>query len=557
MQDKPRLHLRTVVEGQERRVPLAVRDVRIGRGLENELVLPDFSVSRNHALVTRDGERWLIRDLASTNGLKLNGRTVEEAPLGAGDRVAVGIFELTVEGLAAAQPPALPPAQPVGQTGGQTRGPATPLPTSLKTLEEELGSATLVRPIATISAEFGLVEGSAAVGSGLDPAQARRVVGYLTRLASALLAAGTVDEVLERVMDLAFEALPVERGFILLRDEDGEIRCELAREKERKQVRPTGQVPVSRTILDTVIQQRVAILTHDAQSDHRFAAGESIRIHSIRAALCVPFWSAQDILGVLQVDSPLYAGSLDRDDLDFLTAVANYGAVAVERLRNAERVKVEQELRSRLERYHSPAVLEEVVRRGEGAPLGRLRPAEVTVLFADLVGFTALSERLPPGEVARLLDIFFTGAVEAVFAAGGTLDKFIGDCIMAFFGAPIAQVDHAQRAVAAAIGMREALARGNTERLAQGLEPLECRIALNSGPVVVGDVGSARRVDYTVLGNTVNVAARLEQGVARPGDIVLGQETHRLLAGAVAAEPLGELRLRGLQRTSTAARLLA
>jgi adenylate cyclase len=147
-------------------------------------------------------------------------------------------------------------------------------------------------------------------------------------------------------------------------------------------------------------------------------------------------------------------------------------------------------------------------------------------------------------------------AVEAIFRAGGTLDKFIGDCVMAFFGAPVAQADHALRAVSAAVEIQEGLAAWSAEREARGLPGLSARVAVNSGPVVVGDVGSDRRVDYTVLGNTVNVAARLEASVARPGDVILGPGTHELLGGAFATEPLGEIQLRGLSQKVTAWRVV-
>jgi adenylate cyclase len=193
---------------------------------------------------------------------------------------------------------------------------------------------------------------------------------------------------------------------------------------------------------------------------------------------------------------------------------------------------------------------------GEGSEVRRLRNAWTTVLFADLVSFTSFAESSPPERVAELINGFLSLSVEAIFRAGGTLDKFIGDCVMAFFGAPMPQEDHALRATRAAIEIQQGLAAWNAERAAQGLPGFAARVALNSGPVVVGDIGSARRVDYTVLGNTVNVAARLEAYVARPGDVVVGPETHRLLAGSIPTEPLGDLQLKGLQQKITAWRVV-
>ena len=132
------------------------------------------------------------------------------------------------------------------------------------------------------------------------------------------------------------------------------------------------------------------------------------------------------------------------------------------------------------------------------------------MLFGDLVGFTAYSESAPPEEVAELLEGYFTHSVEAIFAAGGTLDKFIGDCVMAFFGAPMAQPDHARRAVRAAIEIQRELKAWNAERRAKGLAEAHARIAINSGPVVVGDIGSqpARRLHGARQHGQHRVAAR-------------------------------------------------
>ena len=164
-----------------------------------------------------------------------------------------------------------------------------------------------------------------------------------------------------------------------------------------------------------------------------------------------------------------------------------------------------------------------------------------------MVGFTARCEGLEPPDVARFLGEFFTLASDSVFEFGGTLDKFIGDAAMAFFGAPLEQPDHAERAVLAALAMRRRLKAWNHEREVAGLDVVEVRMAVNSGLVVVGDIGSATRVDYTILGNAVNVASRLEDAVAQPGQIVLGAATQRAVAHLFPTEHLGNVQLRGLQ----------
>jgi len=304
-----------------------------------------------------------------------------------------------------------------------------------------------------------------------------------------------------------------------------------------------------------VMSERVALLIVDAQSDERVKMGESVRLHQIKSAMCVPLWSGEKIIGVMQADSPFHSGTFNEQDLDLLTALANFAAVAVERLRNAKMAEFERQARSRLERYHSPAVIESIVQAEEGDE-GTVKTAEVTVLFADLAGFTALSEKLSPEEVSSILEGYFTHAVEAIFEEGGTLDKFIGDCVMAFFGAPVAQPDHAERAVRAALKILRALEDWNRRRAEENEPTLEMRIAINTGTVVVGDVGSNRRVDYTVLGNAVNVAARLESTCAKAGQVTVGSATHALLGGKYETESLGLQQLKGLEQKIEAFRVV-
>jgi class 3 adenylate cyclase len=161
-------------------------------------------------------------------------------------------------------------------------------------------------------------------------------------------------------------------------------------------------------------------------------------------------------------------------------------------------------------------------------------------LFADLVGFTTLSETLPPAEVASLLNRFFSEMTDAIFSEEGTVDKFIGDAILAVFGAPVEQRDHARRAVRAAQAMRRAVARLN----AAGGRPLRVRYAINSGVAIAGDVGSARRREYTVLGDVVNTASRLES-LAEPDQIIVSRATYDRISPPIAATPLGEKAIRG------------
>ena len=515
------------VDGQVQRTPLKGTEISLGRSADNGIVLNDFSVSRRHALFSFEGGQWWAADQQSTNGLKVNGSFVGKAALKAGDVLNVGAFTLTVR--------------------------EEMKPRSL--LEASFGdpSATFVRSIADFNKDFQLDAGDASrvdlsstlLGKRVPPSQRReKIFEILVQVAKTLIVAREVGEILETVVDLLFGLLPAERAAVVLLDDKGRPVPMLARQKGKKGIE--GAELFSHTIVDTVVKQRIAVLTSDALADGRFESGQSIRIQQIRSAMCVPLWNQDHVIGALHVDTPLKAGSFTAEDLDLLTALGNFAAVAIERARLQGRIEREERIRERLSRYHSPAVVEEIA--SESAALEKVRIRPVSVLFADIVGFTTLAETMAPEALSRFLSTVFTFSADAVFAQGGTLDKFIGDAVMAFFGAPIPQADHPRRAVAAAARMIEAALAWNTERATRGEPPVAMRIGINTGNAIVGDIGSDQRVDYTVLGNTVNVAARLEEHVAGPNEIIVGEETAQLAGADFAFEPLGEVKLKGLTK---------
>jgi adenylate cyclase len=502
-------------------------EATIGRSNDNDIVLNDFSVSRRHATLKREGSGWVIHDNQSTNGVRINEKLVSSARVGDGDSATVGTFILRFREEVVVPPP---PARKQDST------------------------STCIRPIAEFNLDFGLEKGADATGGEsttgrkravLDVAYKNKVFEILVQVAKTLISVDDVETVLGRVMDLIFEHLPVDRGFLLL-EEGGGLKLRMSRLKSSSRMTTDG-APYSRTIVDMVVRQKVAVLTSDAQTDERFEAGQSIRMQQIRSAMCAPLWSRDSVIGVIHVDSPLHVGTFTEKDLDLLTALANFAAVAIEQARLRERVEEEKRIRGRLERYHSPQVVEEIIAHAEATGAREVALTKsVTVLFADLVGFTTWSEKMAAGDMAHLLTRFFTLASEAVFSQDGTIDKFIGDAVMAFFGAPFDQPDHAVRAVTAALKIQEGMAEWNRERLERKESPVEVRIALNTGEAIVGEIGSQRRVDYTVVGNAVNVAARMEEFVATAGDTVIGPQTYEFVKGRFSVAQMGEFSLKGL-----------
>src|SRR6266508_890441 len=439
-------------DGRPQVFNLAKDEATIGRSNDNDIVLNDFSVSRRHATLRKENGAWVIHDNQSTNGVRIKEKLVRSAPVGDGDQAVVGTFVLRFR--------------------EEVEAPAAVAP------RKHDSTSTCIRPISEFNLDFGLEKDVESVADEsttgrkravLDVAYKNKVFEILVQVAKTLISVDDVETVLGTVMDLIFEYLPVDRGFLLL-EEEGGLKLRISRLKSSSRMTTDG-APYSRTIVDMVVRQKVAVLTSDAQTDERFEAGMSIRIQQIRSAMCAPLWSRDSVIGVIHVDSPMHVGSFTEKDLDLLTALANFAAVAIERARLRE-------------------VIEEIIAHAEATGAREVALTKsVTVLFADLVGFTSWSEKMAASELASLLTRFFTLASEAIFSQDGTIDKFIGDAVMAFFGAPIDQPDHAVRAVSAALKIQEEMAAWNSERAAGGEFPVAVRIALNTGEVIVGEIG--------------------------------------------------------------------
>lgn len=214
------------------------------------------------------------------------------------------------------------------------------------------------------------------------------------------------------------------------------------------------------------------------------------------------------------------------------------------RIQMAHALAEEEIQRERLGRYFSPEVATHIQQTGVGLTAGQ--QCEVTVLFADLREFTALSEGLAPAETVALLNEFLASMVAAVFAHRGTLDKFLGDGLMAYFGAPVAQADHPLLAVRCALSMQGALANLNTARVARKQTPLRMSIGIHTGRAIVGSIGTENRREFTVVGDAVNVASRLENLTRHYNeDILLSAETARHVADAVPLRAVDETPVRG------------
>jgi adenylate cyclase len=516
-----------------RTYPFDSGEVVIGRAPDCQIVLRDVGISRNHAklVVGEDGTVRIV-DLKSKNGTQVNGVAVVEAPLKDGDRVLLGKFELLFS-KALETKVVLDEEKPLSEEAGTIIRSVGELSRLLTELPPPVAPADERKPEAVDLREIE---------------KSNRILKVLTKVAETLIAVRPVEDVLHQVMDIVFEHMPADRGFLMLNDETPDGRLVPMVVRYRSPGGSEGRITVSKTIADRVVHDRVSILTSDAMVDPRFGAGDSIRFHGIRSAMCAPLWNKDEVIGIIHVDSPMLTNCFTVNDLDLLTALANYAAVAVERARLNQKIVAEEKKRERLGRFLSPQVTNRILAASDthGAELGEPEVREVSVLFADIVGFTSMSEKMSPSAVSLLLNDYLSRMTDVIFRNEGTLDKFIGDAIMAVFGAPIDMPDHAPRAIRTALEMQERLAEWNAERR-EG-PALRIRIGINSGKAVAGEIGSVNKKEYTVLGDTVNTASRLESSVARPGTVVIGENTREIVGGRFDCRPLGTFSLKGKER---------
>jgi adenylate cyclase len=510
----------------------------IGRSPQNQLTLTDFSVSRVHCSVSLDNNRIFIEDEGSSNGTFVNGNRVVRSEIKPGDEIFLGRFPIKL--IRFDEPTGLSSSstdEVILEEGGFVEHPGTiikPMSTLFSSDKGESGQTGKYTSIISDS-DIRLRE----KGDKITP-----ILQILRSVAKTLISAKSLEEILDKVMELTFSNLAVERGFLLLYDNTSKQLIPTV-VKHRNKVE--DRVVISKTITEKVFKEQVSILTSDASIDPRFSGSESIIVQGIRSAMCVPLWNEGEVVGVLHVDSLLANKQFTSEDLDLLTALANYAAVGIQRTRLQREIQSEKEARNKLSRYHSPNVVAKIIASQDNPQDLNMsaQEHEVSILFSDIVGFTTISERLSAAEVAKFLNYYFTKMTEIIFEHEGTLDKFIGDAIMAVFGAPIMIEDHARRAVRAGLDMRNMILTMDP-KMELGMDiNLHVRIGVNTGTVIAGDIGSPQRMDYTVIGDTVNAASRIEEDIAAPDSVTIGEQTWKEVRSEFEYKEIGKFNLRG------------
>lgn len=488
----------------------------VGRAPTCDLPIFDPTISRRHAELVSEGSQLRMRDLGSSNGTFVNGTRVESAVAAVDDLVSFGKVGLRVETFTLAIPVATP-AQP----GSQTMAAGATIVRQVPMRDSNAGIASLNAPR---TEPGGLALDSLVGGPVTASSKSQQKLATLLEVSKGLTRAVDVDTILDKIVGYAYQTLEVDRVAILLSDEKGELTPKISRDKRG------GDVPrsVPQSIARKAVEEKVALLSDNAGEDQRFG-GQSILMQQVRSAICAPLIGSEDkVLGVLYVDNPSITHRFSDEDLDFLVAFAGIAAVAIENSQFAERIRREALVRSNFERYFAPQLAARIAHSADATKLGGEK-RQVVVLFSDIRGFTALSETMNPDAMATLLTEYFTEMVECVFRHDGTLDKFIGDAVMAQWGAPLGNPDDADRAMRSALDMMDALKTLNKRWKKEGRPTLQIGIGLNQGEAFAGNIGSERRLEFTVIGDTVNTASRL-CSAAGPGEILISDEMRRALS---------------------------
>ena len=487
-------------------------EVSLGRDVSSTISLRDPGASRHHARIYRSGEHYMVEDLKSRNGTVVNGVPIAKQTLKDGDVIQIGSHTLRF---------------------------------SVRE-QDELESI----------ADFGeqsVVQKSMDVRS-YDPAQqllrsasaeeSRRLYRHMKALHDIGNDIGTIlrlDELLGKVLDHVFETFSkADKGFVLLRDDSEPNRLVPRATKTRREGDST-LLTVSNTLIHEVMRSGRAILSSDAQNE--FDGLASIVEHKIRSMACVPLVCRGETLGVLHVHSTGRRGVFEDEDLDLLTSIGNQAAICVKNAQLYAQIENETRLRRDFQRYVSPGVAEQIVQKKISVELGgQYRTG--TIFFSDIVGFTTLSETREPADVVLLLNQYFRAMVEVIFRYEGTVNKFGGDAVLAVWGAPLEAEEHEFKAVAAGIGMQNAMFRLNLQLVARKQEQIGMGIGVNSGRFMAGNIGSDDRMEYTVIGDAVNLASRIEAKATR-GQVLVSEATYRAAADRLVAIRLPPTRVKG------------
>jgi adenylate cyclase len=492
----------------------------IGRAPDNAVVLDDPRASRYHAHIkSADNGSFTIVDgnvvngqlRRSANKVFINGEPEYEHQLKNGDRVTIGASTLRFE-------------QAAEERTTDVRYDDKPLGHTQLLISANDVMSTVLRS----KADEAIAPSRDKVLEALQ--RKANILSALYEMSKTLGSVFDLNAIFAKATDIIFRSTPADRVVALLADvgadgnlEDVNLTPIAVRARDNNLEAHARRLSIGRTITRKVMKDRVALLSQDAASDEQFAGVDSIVSQGVRSTICAPLVSETRVHGALYADRLDPFAAFKPDDLELISAVAAQTAIAVENARAHERLAREEVARANYSRFLPEYVVKQMLENPESFKLGGVSQT-ITILFADIRGFTRISEHAPPEKIVSLLNRYFSAMTDIIFAHGGTLDKYLGDGLMALFGAPTTTPEDASNALNAAVAMQRRLLGINQELREEGLSEIGVGMGLHTGEVIVGYIGSERRSEYTAIGDTVNTSSRLESN-ARGGEILVSDAT--------------------------------
>src|SRR5881394_1045103 len=516
----------TDASGRQAQHPLNNRVIMIGRAPDNQIVLDDPRASRHHAHIkpNDDGTFTLVDGVfvngqmkRSANKVFVNGEQQFEYKLKDGDRVTIGASTIRFE-------------QPREERTADLSFDDKPLGhTQLLMSAKDVLQTVLRQSDPSISGGTVVPKSGDKVLESLQ--RKANILSEIYEMSKALGAGFDLDRIFKMATDIIFRSTPSDRVVALLTEsvvtdqnaENAKLFPIATRARDEKLEAHARKLSIGRTITRKVMKDRVALLSQDAAADEQFAGVDSIVSQGVRSTICAPLVAESGVHGALYADRLDPFSAFKPDDLELISAVAAQTAIAVENARAHERLAREEVARANYSRFLPEYVVKQMLENPESFKLGGVSQT-ITVLFADIRGFTRISEHAPPEKIVNLLNRYFSAMTDIIFAHGGTLDKYLGDGLMALFGAPTTTPQDAANAVNAAVAMQRRIMGINQELHEDGLPEIGVGMGLHTGEVTVGYIGSERRSEYTAIGDAVNTSSRLESN-AKAGEILVSEAT--------------------------------
>ena len=516
----------------------------VGRRDDNDIIIDDVFVSRLHIEVEKKGDKYTIKDTKSRYGTYVNGDRIAEKQLTYGDEIQIGntlitfVDEKTLDHI------------PQRKTPSRRFGGDYDFASRIEAIKQQISKGAAKKDIMHSLNEL---KTSIAVNQDKysEAERSKEIASTLCEVGKIINFVFDLNVLLNLLMDLALKILQARRGFIILHDEvSSELKVKVARNMggELEVSKTTG---ISQTIAWETFKTGQVIATEDAMSDERFRSQESVISYAIGAVICAPLIAKEKgKIGAIYVDNPVTQEQFDKGDIEFMISFANQAAIAIENAQLYEKIKEEEKIKARLQRFFSPTVVQKIMMSEEGLTLGG-EARIATILFCDIRGYTSLAERIDTLIAVEILNDFLSSMTDIVFLHEGTLDKYIGDCVMAIFGAPVAHNDDPVRAVKAALDMKQRVVDLKTiwrEKMdVPEVESFDIGIGIHTGEVIAGNIGNINRMEYTVVSKAVNLASRLENN-AQPGQILISKDTFEKTKDHVKTKKLPSVQLKNISK---------